>query len=1142
MTRRILRSIALVALLAVLPFGGNQRLAGQTSGPRFILCAPAAAVAGIAQRHGLTVVRPLDPHAHGIFLVTGPAGVASADLLSLVRADSAVTNFEPDTTRTLTETGFGLNQSTVAILDQSTVAILDALNDRTLVPFGDIDVWNGYINQPAASILRLPEAHAQFGTGAGVVALIDEGVDPNHTLLLPALLPGYDFTRNLPGPASEWLDLDLKLIAKLNQSTVAILDQSTVAILDGSSPAVLNQSTVAILDQSTVAILDTTQVPTAFGHGTMMAGAIRRAAPGANIMPLKAFTAGGTANLFDVIRAIYFGAENGAKVIVMGFSMPESSVELTHAINFATSKGAVLVAAAGNDGRETLVFPAALRSVIGVGSTSPTDQRSVFSNFGDALAKVGAPGESIITSYPGGRFAAASGTSFSAALVGGAVAMMQSVDPALTPAGVASGIGVGAVNGNVLKLGAGRVDVLAALQARAPTPTATAPPPSANTAPVAVNDKAAVAEDASITIDVRANDTDAEGDSLAVSAVTAPSHGTAVLVTSGDDAQKVTYKPAANFAGVDSFTYTVGDGHATSTAAVTVTVTGQNEVPVPAADVATTQEDTAVLIDVLGNDSDGDGEALTLIAASGGTRGTVAVEAGRVRYQPNPHAHGMDSFSYSVSDTRSGTASGTVTVTITAVNDAPAAANDSATGPEDVAIVVNVLANDNDDDGDTLSVTSVTQGTKGSVKVLADGPSAGSVSYSPAADFSGSDTFAYTIDDGNGGTATGVVTVVVNSVNDGPTAADDSVTTAEDTPLVVPATANDADPDGDALTVVAVSTPANGVAAANAGQVTYTPAENFAGIDTFTYTVADGIGGTATAAITVTVSQVDDAPMATDDTASGAEDAVIVVDAVANDNDPDGAAVRVASTTQPAHGSVELTAAGSLTYTPSPHFAGTDRFTYVVTDGATNSAPAAVTVTITPLNDSPAASPDVVTTAEDTAIVIQAAANDTDPDDDALSVAAVGAPAHGTTVLEAGQVTYTPAANFAGTDSFTYTVSDGNGGTATASVTVTIAATNDEPTAVDDVAATTGATPLVIDVTANDVDVDGDRLAVAAVSASAYGTAVIAAGQVTYTPGIGFAGTDTLTYTIVDGRGGAATGTLQVIVAAAPEAPGVQEY
>jgi hypothetical protein len=1165
MTCRILRSIALVALLAVLPFGGNPRLAGQTSTPRFILCAPAAAVTAIAQRHGLTVVRPLDQHAHDIFLVTGPAGVATADLLASVRADSTVTNFEPDTTRSLTENGFGLNQSTVAILDQSTVAILDqstvaildALTDRSLVPFGDIDVWNAYIDQPAASILRLPETHAQFGLGSGVIALIDEGVDPNHGLLLPVLVPGYDFTRNLSGVASEWLDLNQKLIANLTQSTVAILDQSTVAILDGSTPAVLNQSTVAILDQSTVAILDTTQVPTGFGHGTMMAGAIRRTAPNASIMPLKAFNASGTAYLFDVIRAIYYAAENGAHVIVMGFSTPDASLELTHAINFATSKGVIVVAAAGNNGRETLVYPAALRSVIGVGSTTPTSQRSAFSNFGNALAKVGAPGEAIITAYPGGRYAAATGTSFSAALVGGAMALIRQVDPAIGPAAATEAIGKGAVNATALKLGAGRVDVFEAVKGRAPVQSVPPPPPPpANVAPVAANDMATVAEDSSITIDVRANDVDADGDALVVSAVTAPTNGTAVIGTAPTDANQVRYQPRANFTGVDSFTYTISDGKATATAAVTVTVTGHNEVPVATADSATTQEDTAVVVDVLANDTDGDGEPLTLLGASGATRGTVTIEtsatgAGRVRYVPNPNAVGSDTFSYSVGDTRSGQASGTVTVTITPVNDAPVTANDSATGAEDAAIVVNVAANDSDHDGDTLSVTSVTQGTKGSVTIVADGASAGSVSYSPQTNFAGSDSFAYTIEDGNGGTATGVVTVTVTGVNDSPAAAADAAAGQEDTSIVIDVAANDSDVDGDTLGVTAATQPAHGAAAvvgqgADAGKISYTPAANFSGADSFSYTIADGKGGSASATVSVTITSVNDLPVATDDSATLAEDGTLVIPVAANDTDADNDLVAVAGVTQPANGTaavvLEGADTGSISYRPAANFAGTDSFTYTIADGHGASATAAVVVTVTSVNDAPVAANDVATGAEDAVLVIDALANDVDADRERVSVVSVTQPAHGSaTVLpdgaDAGSIRYTPPANFAGADQFSYTISDGSGESSTATIVVTVSALNDPPFAAEDTGSVAEDASVVLQPLTNDSDADGDTLTISAVSTPAHGRAVIEAGQVTYTPAANFAGADSFTYTIGDGNGGSASATIGITVTAVDDAP-----
>ncbi len=1165
MTCRITRWIALVALLAVLPFAGQPRLAAQTSAPRFILCAPASAVAGIALRHGLTVVRPLDQHAHDIFLVNGPTGVATADLLATVRADAAVTNFEPDSTRSLTEakSGVGLNQSTVAILDQSTVAILDqstvaildALTDTSLVPFDDLEVWTGYVNQPAASILRLPETHAQFGTGSAIVALIDEGVDPTHPLLAPALVPGYDFIRNLPGYASEWTDLDQKLLSTLNQSTVAILDQSTVAILDGSTPAVLNQSTVAILDQSTVAILDTTQVPSAFGHGSMMAGAIRRVAPTARIMPLKAFRATGTANLFDVIRAIYFAAENGAGVIAMGFGMPESSVELTHAINFATSRGVLVVAAAGNDGREVVVFPAALRSVIGVGSTSPTDQRSTFSNFGDALVKVAAPGESIITSYPGGRYAAASGTSFSAALVSGAAALLRHVDPAITPAAALEAIGKGAVKTNTMKLGAGRVDVFEVLRSRTGT---VSPPPatSSNQAPVATNDMVSVAEDTAITVDVRLNDQDADNDALAVTAVTTPSNGTAVLGTTSSEANAITYRPRANFVGIDSFTYTVSDGRATATAAVTVTVTGRNDVPVATADTVTTQEDTAVTVDVVANDTDGDGEALSVVAVGGASRGTASLvtagpDAGRIRYVPNSNVVGIDSFSYTVGDARNGTAVATVTVTISDVNDAPVAVNDAASGPEESLVVINVAANDSDADGDALTVSSVTQAANGAVTLLTDGATAGSISYRPTANFTGTETFAYTIADGAGASAVGTVTVTVTGVNDAPAATNDVAAGQEDAALVVDVTANDSDLDGDTLTVTEVGQPATGTAAiapsgANAGKVTYIPGANFSGSDTFNYTIADGNGGTASAQVSITIASVNDAPVAIDDTAATPEDTSLVIAVSANDTDVDSDRVAVTSVTQPAHGTAAIVPdgadAGAVSYTPTPNFAGTDSFTYGIADGNGGTATANVTVTVTSVNDGPVAADDVATGPEDAVLVIDVAANDSDADRERLCVTAVTQPQHGAVALipegsNAGSLSYTPGANFAGTDRFTYTIADGSGESATAAVVVTVTGLNDGPAAVDDSATTNEDTPVTVPAIANDADADGDDLTVGGVGTPAHGTAVIVAGEVVYTPAANFAGTDSFTYTVTDGNGGTATARVAVTVTAVDDLP-----
>ncbi|PYU10315.1 MAG: hypothetical protein DMG29_17675, partial [Acidobacteria bacterium] len=279
------------------------------------------------------------------------------------------------------------------------------------------------------------------------------GVDPNQPVLKASLVPGFDFTRNLPGIPSEFTDL--------SQSTASILDQSTASILDQNTIVVLNQSTASILNQSTASILDTTQVPQAFGHGTMVAGIIHLVAPTAQIMPLKAFKADGTSNLFDILRAIYFAVDHGAKVINMSFSMVNSSPELVRAINYANGHGLICVSSAGNTGKETLVFPAGYRNVIGVASTNNLDMRSTFSNFGHSLTFMTAPGEGIITTYPGNHYAAAWGTSFSTPFVSGTAALLVQTQLTITP-GLAFGV-LAHAKPLSSDLGWGRLDVYLAL-------------------------------------------------------------------------------------------------------------------------------------------------------------------------------------------------------------------------------------------------------------------------------------------------------------------------------------------------------------------------------------------------------------------------------------------------------------------------------------------------------------------------------------------------------------------------------------------------------------------------------------------------------------------------------------------------------
>jgi len=379
-------------------------------------------------------------------VIAGPEGMSAAAIDLEMDSDPDILGCEEDHSLALPELA---GAATTASAD----AITQTLATRTVTSFYGADAPSNYVSQTASTIINLPDVRSTY-TGAGIVAVIDTGVDATHPLLASSVMPGYDFLREQAGTATDLLDLD--------QSTAAILEQSTAAILEQKSVVVVNQSTAAILEQSTAAILEgLPPLPVAFGHGTMVAGLIHLTAPAATILPLKAFNADGTSTVADVVRAIYYAVDSGARVINMSFSVAESSPELVKAINYASSHRVTCVAASGNLGIETIVYPAAYRNVIAVASTSNTDTRSIFSNFGDADVTVAAPGESVTTTFPGGHYASASGTSFSAALVSGAVSLMLQQTPLLSPRDALENLTHGART--TPRLGYGRLDLERAL-------------------------------------------------------------------------------------------------------------------------------------------------------------------------------------------------------------------------------------------------------------------------------------------------------------------------------------------------------------------------------------------------------------------------------------------------------------------------------------------------------------------------------------------------------------------------------------------------------------------------------------------------------------------------------------------------------
>jgi subtilisin family serine protease len=344
---------------------------------------------------GCTVAESLDGSLGQVFLINTPDSVNSTTFLQVLLTQPGVVDAELD-----------------QLAQTSGYTIPKSLSDTKPVDYFGQTVAEGYVTQPAVEIINLSRAQNTLHVrGAGIVAVIDTGIDPNHPVLKNMLVPGYDFTRNLDGEGDETADVILSGTPTVGSATW------------------VNQQSAANVDQSTAAVVNGTGF-SAFGHGTMVAGIVHLVAPGASLMPLKAFRADGTGYNSEIIRAIYFAVFHNANVLNMSFNVAGYSLELKKAVDFAAFKGLISVAAAGNSGEEILVYPAAFVTVMGIASTTNDDLRSSFSNYGNQLVWVAAPGEGIVSTYPFATYAAGWGTSFSTPFVAGVAALMLDIQSA----------------------------------------------------------------------------------------------------------------------------------------------------------------------------------------------------------------------------------------------------------------------------------------------------------------------------------------------------------------------------------------------------------------------------------------------------------------------------------------------------------------------------------------------------------------------------------------------------------------------------------------------------------------------------------------------------------------------------------------
>ncbi|EPM8859398.1 tandem-95 repeat protein [Vibrio parahaemolyticus] len=650
-------------------------------------------------------------------------------------------------------------------------------------------------------------------------------------------------------------------------------------------------------------------------------------------------------------------------------------------------------------------------------------------------------------------------------------------------------------------------------------------------------DKTTVVEDTPTIIKVLGNDT-FEGDDKVVSLDTnnGPANGTVSVNPDGS----VTYTPNDNYHGTDSFTYIVTSGGVSESTTVSVDVTPVNDAPVAKDDIATTQEDTAVTIDVLPNDSDVDGDKLSIESASvPKEQGTVEVVDGKLVFTPAENFNGDAEITYTVTDGQL-TDEAKVTVTVNPVNDAPTIKVDAvesltedAVNTDTVVATLTVRDTDTPEDQLTVSLENNSNGyfvlVGNEVKLTQAGVDAVNNDELNLKDL----TISASVSDGVNPTANDSDSLIVKRVNDAPTVenaiADQELSEDFATYTI---DLNDAFKDSDSALNFSVSGNSNVLVSIENGIATISPTADWNGSETLTFTATDPSGESISQTVNFTVAPVADIVA---DKATVVEDTPTIIKVLGNDTfEDDGKVVSLDTNNGPANGTVSVNPDGSVTYTPNDNYVGKDTFTYIVTSGGVSES-TTVNVDVTPVNDAPVAKDDTATTQEDTAVTIDVLPNDTDVDGDKLSIQSASVPSdQGTVEIVDGKLVFTPAKNFHGDAEITYTVSDG-ALTGQATVKVTVNAVNDTPVVesnIADQALAEDFTPYTIDLNTAFSDVDNvDGELTFSVSGNSNIQVAIVNGIATITPTADWNGSETLTFKATDPSGESISQTVNFTVA-----------
>ncbi|HHK8570372.1 TPA: tandem-95 repeat protein [Vibrio parahaemolyticus] len=652
-----------------------------------------------------------------------------------------------------------------------------------------------------------------------------------------------------------------------------------------------------------------------------------------------------------------------------------------------------------------------------------------------------------------------------------------------------------------------------------------------------VADNATVVEDTPTIIKVLGNDTfDGDDKVVSLDADNGPKNGTVIVNNDGT----VTYIPDDNYVGEDTFTYIVTSGGVSESAIVEVNVTPVNDAPVAKDDIATTQEDTAITIDVLPNDTDVDGDKLSIQSATvPEAQGKVEIVDGKLVFTPAENFNGHAEITYTVTDGQL-TDEAKVTVTVNPVNDAPTIKVDAVESiTEDTVntdtVVATLTVRDTDTSEEQLTV-SLENNSNGyfvlvgdEVKLTQAGVDAVNNDELNLKDL----TISASVSDGVNPTANDSDSLIVNRVNDAPTVenaiADQELSEDFATYTI---DLNDAFKDSDSALNFSVFGNSNVLVSIENGIATISPTADWNGSEILTFTATDPSGESVSQTVGFTVAPVVDIKA---DSTNVVEDTPTIINVLGNDTF-EGAdkVVSLDAENSPKNGTVIVNSDGTVTYTPDDNYVGEDTFTYIVTSGGVSES-TTVEVNVTPVNDAPVAKDDIATTQEDTAVTIDVLPNDSDVDGDKLSIQSATVPeAQGKVEIVDGKLVFTPAENFNGHAEITYTVTDG-ALTDQATVKVTVNAVNDTPVVESNIADQTLAedfTPYTIDLNTAFSDVDNvDGELTFSVSGNSNIQVAIVNGIATITPTADWNGSETLTFTATDPSGESVSQTVDFTVA-----------